>query len=316
MAGTRTVRLGLCATVVLVLSGCATQAVSVHRLPPETPAADNEAAVKRAQDVAAAMAAAAARGAGGPASGATTSATATPPASPAVSSAEPPLTPEEAPSMYSWDPLERVNRFTYRFNARFDEHVFLPVANGYRRLPGAIRAGVHNFFHNLAEAPSTANYILQLRLKGGARAVTRFVVNTTLGIGGLFDVASRFRLSDEQTGFAATLSTWGTPPGPYLVIPLLGPSTLRDGVGLLGDYGIDYGINVANLYRGYQSYALGSLNAVDQRSRIDFRYYGSASPFEYDTIRFLYVHRDLIQDEALRKVRRRKPPNTEKPAGK
>ena len=218
--------------------------------------------------------------------------------------------------MYSWDPLERINRFTYRFNARFDEHIFLPVANGYRRLPGAMRAGVHNFFHNLAEVPSTANYILQLRLKGGVRAIGRFVINTTVGIGGLFDVASRFRLSDEQTGFAATLSTWGVPPGPYLVIPLLGPSTLRDGVGFLGDYGIDYGVNLANIYRGYQSYPLGALNAVDQRSRIDFRYYGSGSPFEYDTIRFLYVHRDLIQDEALRKVGRRKSPNTVQPAGK
>ena len=365
------------AAVALVLSGCATQGVTVRRLPPETPAADNAAAVKRAESVAAAMAAAAAQTPGEAltlaiastvapqasdaaptpaiastvapqtsgaaptpavastvapqASGAApTSPTAPPAAAPQTPAAppgtaspasnphppEPPLTPEEAPSMYSWDPLERVNRFTYRFNARFDEHVFLPVANGYRRLPGALRAGVHNFFHNLAEVPSTANYILQLRLAGGARSVGRFVINTTLGIGGLFDVASRFKLSDEQTGFAATLSTWGVPPGPYLVIPILGPSTLRDGVGFLGDYGVDYGVNLLNLYRGYQSYPLGALNAVDQRARIDFRYYGSGSPFEYDTIRFLYVHRDLIQDEALRKVGRRKSPNTSEPAGK
>jgi len=218
--------------------------------------------------------------------------------------------------MYSYDPLERLNRFTYRFNARFDEHIFLPVANGYRRFPGPVRLGIHNFFHNLAEVTSTVNYLLQLRLKGGARTLGRFVVNSTLGIGGLFDVASKFKLSNEQTGFAATLSTWGVPPGPYLVIPVLGPSTLRDGVGYLGDYGIDYGINVADLYRGYQSYGLGVVNAVDQRSVIDFRYYGTGSPFEYDTIRFLYVHRDLIQDEALRKVRRHKLPDPAKPAGK
>ena len=218
--------------------------------------------------------------------------------------------------MYSYDPLERINRFTYRFNARFDEHVFLPVANGYRRFPGPVRLGIHNFFHNLSEVTSTVNYLLQLRLKAGARTLGRFVVNSTLGIGGLFDVASKFKLSNEQTGFAATLSTWGVPPGPYLVIPVLGPSTLRDGVGYLGDYGIEYGVNVADLYRGYQSYGLGVVNAVDQRSVIDFRYYGTGSPFEYDTIRFLYVHRDLIQDEALRKIRRRKLPDASKPAGK
>lgn len=211
--------------------------------------------------------------------------------------------------MYSYDPWERVNRFTYDFNARFDEHVFLPVANGYRRIPGPIRGGVHNFFHNLSEVNSTVNYVLQLRLKGGARTLGRFVINSTLGVGGLFDVAGKFKLSNEQTGFGATLSTWGVPPGPYLVIPVLGPSTLRDGVGFLGDYGIDYGINVAHLYRGYLSWGLDVVNAVDERSHIDFRYYGSGSPFEYDTIRFLYVHRDLIQDEALRKVRRHKPPS-------
>jgi phospholipid-binding lipoprotein MlaA len=291
--------------IVLVLSGCATEGVSVRRLPPETPAADNAAAVKREQAAAETAKAAeaalqAARSAAGQ-PGATES---------------PPLTPAEAPSMYTYDPLERVNRFTYRFNARFDEHVFLPVANGYRRLPSPIRAGVHNFFRNLNEVASTVNYGLQWRLGSGARSLGRFVINSTIGIGGLIDVASRLRLSNEQTGFSATLSTWGAPPGPYLVIPLLGPSTFRDGIGLLGDYGIEYGINVVDLYRGNKTYALGVVTAIDQRAAIDFRYYGTGSPFEYETIRFLYVHRDLIQDEALRARGRRKPRNPNAPAGK
>jgi phospholipid-binding lipoprotein MlaA len=218
--------------------------------------------------------------------------------------------------MDTYDPWERLNRFTYRFNARFDQNVFLPVANGYRHIPSPVRTGVHNFFHNLGEVASTVNYALQWRLPSGGRTLGRFVINSTLGIGGLFDVASHFKLSNEQTGFGATLSTWGMHPGPYLVIPLLGPSTLRDTAGLLGDYGIEYGINVADLYRGYQSYGLGVVNAIDQRSQIDFRYYGSGSPFEYETIRFLYVHRDLIQDEALRARGRRKPQNPSAPAGK
>jgi phospholipid-binding lipoprotein MlaA len=291
--------------MVLVLTGCATGGVSVRRLPAETPAADNAAAVKRAQAAAesvraAAAALRAARTAA--AQGDTTVA--------------PPLTRAEAPSMYSYDPLERLNRFTYRFNARFDEHVFLPVANGYRRLPGPIRAGVHNFFRNLSEVTSTVNYGLQWRLASGARSLGRFAINSTIGIGGLFDVATKLKLSNEQTGFSATLSTWGVPPGPYLVVPLLGPSTLRDGCGFLGDYGIEYGINVVNLYRGNKTYALGVVNAIDQRAAIDFRYYGSGSPFEYETIRFLYVHRDLIQDEALRARGRHKPQDPGAPAGK
>jgi phospholipid-binding lipoprotein MlaA len=295
----------LVALTLLLLTACATDGVSVRRLPPETPAADNAAAIKAGQaavesakaDTAALQAASAAVKEGD-------------------ATVAPPLTVAEAPSMYSYDPLERLNRFTYRFNARFDEHVFLPVANGYRRIPGPVRAGVHNFFRNLAEVTSSVNYGLQWRLGSGARSLGRFVINSTIGIGGLFDVATRFKLSNEQTGFGATLSTWGVPPGPYLVVPLLGPSTLRDGFGFLGDYGIEYGINVVNLYRGDKTYALGVVNAIDQRAAIDFRYYGSGSPFEYETIRFLYVHRDLIQDEALRARGRHKPQDPGAPAGK
>ncbi|HVW70721.1 MAG TPA: VacJ family lipoprotein [Steroidobacteraceae bacterium] len=292
-------RILLAAGLLCLLSACAT-GITVRRLPPETPAADTAAAIKR-YEVAARQAAQMASPAADHVSG---------------TAEEPPLTPAEAPSLYTYDPLERLNRFTYRFNARFDEHIFLPVANGYRRMPGPIRQGIHNFFDNLREVSSTANYIMQLRLGGGARSLGRFIINSTLGIGGLLDVARQFRLSPQQTGFGATLSTWGVPPGPYLVVPLLGPSTLRDGAGLLGDYGITYGVNVANLYRGTKTWALGTVSAIDQRANIDFRYYGSGSPFEYETIRFLYVHRDLIQDEALRKVRRHKLPDTVKPAGK
>jgi ABC-type transporter lipoprotein component MlaA len=210
-----------------------------------------------------------------------------------------PLTTADAPSMYTYDPWERLNRFTYRFNARFDETIFLPVANGYRRVPSPIRSGIHNFFSNLTEVDSVVNYGLQVRLRGGARSLGRFVINSTIGIGGLFDVATRLKLQNAPTGFSATLSTWGVHPGPYLVMPILGPSTLRDGVGYLGDYGIYYGVNVADLYRGYQSYALGTGNAVDTRANTDFRYYATGSPFEYEVIRFLYVRKRLIEDEAL-----------------
>ena len=281
---------------VLVLGGCATGEVTVRRLPDETPAVDIAAAVARAQATSATIGGAA-TGSGATGVGVI-------------------ITPADAPSMYTYDPLEHINRFTYRFNARFDEHVFLPVANGYRRMPSPVRAGVHNFFRNLSEIPSTANYILQWRLGNSARSLGRFVINSTLGIGGLFDVASQFKLPGEPTGFAATLSTWGMHPGPYLVIPILGPSTLRDGTGFLGDYALQYGVNIVDLYRGWQSYGVGVVNAVDQRANIDFRYYGSGSPFEYETMRFLYVHRDLIQDEALRARGRRKPQDPGQPAGK
>lgn len=272
----------LAAVAALALGGCASQNLSIRRLPPETPAADNAAAVKHAAELAAAATEASERARSRDASQALT-----------------PLTAADAPSMYSYDPWERLNRYTYRFNAQFDEDIFLPVANEYRRLPSPIRSGVHNFFDNLSEPKSIVNFALQLRLVFGLHSLARFVINSTLGIGGLFDVATRLKLKSYFTGFSATLSKWGMHPGPYLVIPLLGPSTLRDGVGLLGDFGASYAINVADLYRGNKTWALGTLDAVDLRANTDFRYYASGSPFEYETIRFLYVHRELIEDEAL-----------------
>lgn len=261
------------------VAGCATQGVVIHRMPPETPAADNAAAIKKDAALASAARDAADKE--------------------HDEQDVPPLTPADAPSMRTYDPWERLNRFDYRFNARFDEAVFFPVANGYRRLPSPIRSGVHNFFGNLSEVDSMINYTLQGRVGNGVRSFGRFVINSTIGIGGLFDVAAKIHLSGMPTGFGTTLAKWGMHPGPYLVIPFIGPSTLREAVGLLGDYGASYGINLANLYRGDQSWGLGVLDAVDERAHISFRYYSTGSPFEYETIRFLYVRKLLLEDEGL-----------------
>jgi phospholipid-binding lipoprotein MlaA len=287
------------------LGGCASQSVSIRTLPAETPAAD---------------AAAAAEGAAALAAAAHVASTGHPPAEAPgagqnVDNQGPPVTPADAPAMRTYDPWERFNRFNYRFNASFDEAVFLPVANGYRRLPSPLRAGVHNFFDNLGEIDSVVNYVLQGRFGSGGRSLGRFVINSTVGIGGLIDVASRIKLKSAPTGFSNTLSTWGMHPGPYLVIPILGPSTLRDGIGLLADYGTTYGINIANLYQGTESWPLGGAHAVDERANVDFRYYSTGSPFEYEEIRFLYVRKRLIEDEGLR-GRGRPAPHSDLPAGK
>jgi phospholipid-binding lipoprotein MlaA len=291
----------------LALGGCASQVVSIRSVPAQTPAADSAAAAANAAAFAEAAAAEAA--AEEPANGSSPEARERPTAAPL-------LTPADAPPMYTYDPWERFNRSAYRFNARFDEAIFLPVANTYRRAPRPVRAGVHNFFGNVAEIDSVINYTLQWRLKYGLRSLERLVINSTIGIGGLFDVATKFKLPGTPTGFATTLAKWGMHPGPYLVIPLLGPSTLRDSVGFLADYGAEYGINVAGLYRGNVSWGLGTVNAIDQRANIDFRYYSGGSPFEYETIRFLYVRRRLIEDAGLHAKEREKKPAVDAPAGK
>jgi phospholipid-binding lipoprotein MlaA len=293
--------------LVAALGGCASESVSIRSVPAENPAAENAAAVESAAAFAAAAATAAAT--------ASAAASEVGQAAHDTAGVPAPLTAADAPSMYTYDPWERLNRFTYRFNARFDEAVFRRAANAYLRLPSPIRSGVHNFFGNLSEVDSVINYTLQWRLKQGVRSLGRFVINSTVGLGGLFDVAARFKLPGAPTGLSATLGKWGMHPGPYLVIPFLGPSTLRDGLGFLGDYGTSYGINFANLYRGNVSWGLGTVNAVDQRSNVSFRYYSTGSPFEYENIRFLYVRKRLIEDEGLHSKDRRKKPPAEAPAG-
>jgi phospholipid-binding lipoprotein MlaA len=282
----------------MALSGCASQTLSIRKLPPETPAADNAAAIKKADALAAATQAA------------------NEPGAQDIEHQSIPLTTADAPSMYSYDPWERVNRFTYRFNARFDQSIFLPVVYGYDHLPAPIRSGVHNFFENLNEVKTVINYVAQLHPAAGAHSLGRFLINSTLGIGGLFDVAAKFNLESEPTGFSTTLSRWGVHPGPYIVLPILGPSTLRDSVGLLGDFGVSYEINIFNLYRGDKTWAFGVIDAVDQRSNTSFRYYSTGSPFEYETVRFLYVHRELIEDDALHAQDHPKARDVSVPAGK
>lgn len=274
--------------LVISLAGCASQGITIRRVPSEDPVAENAAAVESATAVSAA--------ADGVQSGQD------------IRASGPLVTAADAPSMYTYDPWERINRFTYRFNARFDEAVFLPVANAYRGIPSPIRSSVHNFFGNLSEVGNMINYALQWRLKSGVRSAVRFVINTTVGIGGLFDVAEKLKLPVAATGLSATLARWGMHPGPYLVIPFLGPSTVRDGIGFLGDYAASYEIDIAHLYRGNVSSALGGVNAVDQRANVNFRYYATGSPFEYENVRFLYVRKRLIEDEGLR------PKNSKKDA--
>lgn len=267
----------------LALGACASSGVRIHALPDQTPAADAAHEVQNFKKLAAAQ-----KDAAQSASDREN-----------LYSADT-VTPADAPSMTTYDPWERINRFTYRFNARWDENIFWPVSNGYRRLPSPVRCGVHNFFGNLSEVDSMINFALQGRIGFGVRSLSRFVINSTVGIGGLFDVASKVKLTSAPTGFGTTLSKWGMHPGPYLVIPFLGPSTLRDGVGLLADFGTSYAVDMGGLYRNSnKAWMLGVANAVDERANIDFRYYATGSAFEYETIRFLYVRRRLIEDAGL-----------------
>ncbi len=133
------------------------------------------------------------------------------------------------PGAKSRDPLEPWNRGVYKFNDAVDEAVLKPAATAYRDVtPVPVRHGINNFFENLEDAWSFVNNALQFKAKATAESFMRFGVNTFLGLGGILDVASEMRLEKYTKDFGHTLGYWGVGPGPYLVLPLLGPSTLRD----------------------------------------------------------------------------------------
>ncbi|MEJ7688418.1 MAG: VacJ family lipoprotein [Variovorax sp.] len=127
------------------------------------------------------------------------------------------------------DPFEPFNRGVASFNDTVDDAVLRPAAMAYREvLPSPVRTGVNNFFGNLSDVWSFVNSVLQLKLQHSAETFMRVNVNTVFGLGGLLDIASEAGIDRHSEDFGQTLGRWGVPSGPYLVLPLLGPSTLRD----------------------------------------------------------------------------------------
>lgn len=164
------------------------------------------------------------------------------------------------------DRFERANRAVYRFNDALDRGVAKPVAKAYVKVtPAPVRTGFGNFFRNLTYPTVIINDLLQLKPKAFAASTGRLVVNTTLGIGGLFDPASQMGLPAGDEDFGQTLGRWGVPAGPYVVLPLFGPSTVRDTVGFVGDQFTDPKTYIDN---NYVYYGLTGMSLVDQRAEL------------------------------------------------
>ena len=134
------------------------------------------------------------------------------------------------------DPWQRMNRGIFKFNDAFDRAIAKPVARTYVRvLPQTIRTGVTNFFNNVTYPDVIVNALLQGQFKPFVRDTGRLVVNTTVGIGGILDPASRIGLALDDRDFGQTFGKWGIPTGPFLEVPFVGPSDVRDGIGRLAD---------------------------------------------------------------------------------
>ena len=136
----------------------------------------------------------------------------------------------------AFDPWEKYNRRVHAFNMAVDRGLAKPLARGYVAVvPRPVRAGVDNFFDNLGQPVTLVNSLLQGNPRGAANALGRFLVNSTVGIGGLFDVASKAKMPNRGEDFGQTLAVWGWQRSRYLELPFLGPRTVRDVVGLVGD---------------------------------------------------------------------------------
>ena len=126
------------------------------------------------------------------------------------------------------DPFEEFNRITFEFNESLDKNFLKPVALAYAKTPKSIKKGVTNFFDNLEEIETSVNQVLQGKPILAIKDFSRFVINTTIGVGCLFYVATKIGLTRHEEDFDQTLALWGVPSGPYLMLPALGPSSLRD----------------------------------------------------------------------------------------
>lgn len=162
------------------------------------------------------------------------------------------------------DPLEPLNRVTHNFNDMLDRAVIKPLAQGYQFImPEPADQGVTNFFNNLADIRSALNNLLQAKIGRAFSDVGRVAINTTVGILGLIDVASNMNLPRYGEDFGQTLGVWGFGSGPYIVLPLLGPSTGRDTVGLVVDWYTD---PITHISDDEWRWALRGLDLVDTRA--------------------------------------------------
>ncbi|MCW6537504.1 MlaA family lipoprotein [Sphingomonas lycopersici] len=224
-------------------------------------------------------------------------------ADPATTTAAAPPTPA-ASRHYPGDPLEGFNRAMFGIHQGLDKAIYRPAAMGYKHIvPKPVRSGVRNFFSNLTEPVVFANYLLQLRFGKALRPFARFLVNSTIGIGGLFDVAKRkpFHIPHKDNFFGDTLAYYGVGPGPYLFLPLVGPTTLRDILGGPLD-GIGWPLVIGEPFTNWR-YQFGSLavTGLDLRaeSDADLRALFSGAVDPYATLRSVWLQNRAAEVAAL-----------------
>ena len=203
-----------------------------------------------------------------------------------------------------YDPWEPFNKRMYYFNYQIERLVITPIVNTYKFItPDFVENRVSSFFKNAKVLNTMANSAFQLKGRKLMRALGRFTMNAVLGLGGLFDVASKMGMPKPYEDFGLTLAHYGVGRGPYLVLPLLGPTYLRDAFGMGADSVIAGQTDIYNKMELFStsSAPVTALRGIDMRKNIDFHYYQTNSPFEYEYVRYLYGKYRGIQEAASEK---------------
>lgn len=197
------------------------------------------------------------------------------------------------------DPLEPMNRKVTQFNDAVDGALLKPVATVYQEItPDPVRTGVNNFFENLRDVWSFINASLQLRPREAAENFLRFNVNTLFGVAGIFDVASEMGIERTRLDFGQTLGRWGVPSGPYLVLPIFGPSTVRDAAGFSVESSGDLVQGLSNVPTRNSLYVLRAVETRANLLRATTLLEGAALD-KYSFTRELYLQRRESQIEDL-----------------
>ena len=168
-------------------------------------------------------------------------------------------------TIFSNDPLEEFNKITFSINKELDKNIAIPVAKGYQAItPNFVEVRISNAIFNIEDISIGLNNFLQGKVLEGVSDLTRFFINSTLGLGGLFNLATSLGLQKHDEDFGQTLAVWGVPDGPYIVLPVMGPSTLRDAGALIVD-----GFMSPSIIMDHERtiYSLQFLDLIDTRSR-------------------------------------------------
>lgn len=200
------------------------------------------------------------------------------------------------------DPYENMNRKVFAFNVVADKHVIHPIVEGYRTVaPKPARTAISNVLRNLRSPVDFTNQVLQLDLKGAGTTLTRAIINTTVGVGGLMDVAAYEGIEYEFEDFGQTLAVWGLPHGPYFMLPLVGPSSMRDYAGYIGDGVMDplrfYAFNTDKDYIYYTKFGMDYLNIRESLKDVQTDLEQNSIDY-YAALRSIYYQRrnTLIKD--------------------